>query len=292
VPSGASVSTISVTNIGEHSAIFWGLLNSGTEIITEKGFVYGINPNPTTADNVITDPSVLPGSYSLTETRLSSSTEYYVKAYAIASGDTIYGNEWNFTTASTSPSTVEICGQIWSTRNLEVTTYRNGDIIPQVTSQSAWASRTSGAWCYYNNDPASEAIYGKLYNWYAAHDSRGLAPSGYHVPTNSEWTTLVNCLDGSTVAGGKMKETGFTHWDSPNTGATNSSGFTALPGGFRRDFGSGLDFGGIGYNAWFWNSSSYSTDSAKPRTISSHNSGVSNPIYGKACGFSIRVIKN
>lgn len=127
---------------------------------------------------------------------------------------------------------VTICTQFWMDKNLDVTTYRNGDPIPYVTDQTEWSALTTGAWCYYNNDPSMNATYGKLYNWYAVNDPRGLAPVGWHVPTDAEWDTLQTCLGGATVAGGKMKVTGTTTWASPNN-ATNSSGFAALPGGIR-----------------------------------------------------------
>src|SRR5690606_33259564 len=107
------------------------------------------------------------------------------------------------------------------------------DVIPQVTDPTIWGNLTTGAWCYYNNDPANEIIYGKLYNWYAVNDPRGLAPVGWHIPSDSEWTILTDYLGGFEVAGGKMKETGTTHWANPNIGADNSSGFTGLPGGYR-----------------------------------------------------------
>lgn len=124
--------------------------------------------------------------------------------------------------------------QTWMLKNLDITTYRNGDPIPQVTDYVQWANLTTGAWCYHDNDPANGATYGKLYNWYAVNDPRGLAPQGWHVPDNDEWLTLATNLGGIDDAGGKMKETGFTHWKYPNSYATNSSGFTGLPGGARR----------------------------------------------------------
>jgi uncharacterized protein (TIGR02145 family) len=99
--------------------------------------------------------------------------------------------------------------------NLNVSHYRNGDVIPQVTDPTAWSSLTTGAWCYYNNDTANGTVYGKLYNWYAVNDPRGLSPQGWHVPTDAEWTNLTSCLGGESLAGGKMKAT--TLWDSPNT---------------------------------------------------------------------------
>jgi uncharacterized protein (TIGR02145 family) len=130
--------------------------------------------------------------------------------------------------------TVTICNQTWTKSNLNVSKYRNGDVIPQVTDPAAWSNLTTGAWCYYDNDPANGAVYGKLYNWYAVNDPRGLAPVGYHVPTETDWTTLSNCLgiDDLEIFN-KMIEPGTTHWTIPHPEANNSSGFTALPGGVR-----------------------------------------------------------
>jgi uncharacterized protein (TIGR02145 family) len=117
---------------------------------------------------------------------------------------------------------------------LNVTKYRNGDLIPQVTDATQWTALTTGAWCYYNNDPAMAAIYGKLYNWDALIDGRGIAPKGYHIPTDTDWAILTTCLGGDSIAGSTMKETGNTHWANGNTDATNSRGFTGLPGGTQQ----------------------------------------------------------
>ena len=125
---------------------------------------------------------------------------------------------------------VQIGNQIWMTKNLNVSRYRNGDPIPQVTDPIQWNNLTTGAWCYYANNTANGKIYGKLYNWYAVNDPRGLAPIGWHVPSDTEWTILTSSLGGQFVAGGKMKST--TLWNSPNAAATNSSGFFGLPGGY------------------------------------------------------------
>jgi uncharacterized protein (TIGR02145 family) len=133
--------------------------------------------------------------------------------------------------------------------NLEVTNYRNGDIIPYVSDPTAWAGLTTGAWCYYKNDLKSG--YGKLYNWYAVNDIRGLAPAGWHVPTDAEWTTLTTFLGGVSVAGGKMKTTGTKSWKTPNTAATNSSGFSGLPGGYCSNAGT---FFNVDYFGYWWSS--------------------------------------
>jgi uncharacterized protein (TIGR02145 family) len=195
---------------------------------------------------------------------------------------------------------VTICNQVWATKNLDVTTYSDGTVIPQVTDQTAWANLTTGAWCYYNNDPANGAIYGKIYNWYAAagiYDAaslanpalrKNLAPTGWHVPTDAEWTILTTCLGGESVAGGKMKETGKTHWTSPNTGATNSSGFSGLPGGFRSSVNHDISY----YGFW-WCSSEYATTDAWLRYLRYDDGYVnrSNNPY-KTDGFSVRCLRD
>jgi len=153
----------------------------------------------------------------------------------------------------TNDPSVSICCQRWMTKNLDVSTYRNGDTIPNVTSNGDWVMLTTGAYCYYQNDSATyAATYGKLYNWYAVNDPRGLAPEGWYIPTDFEWTTLGNCLGGDSLAGGPMKEVDTTHWLSPNTGATNLTGFTGLPCGFRNQVGG---FQQIGFTGYFWSSS-------------------------------------
>jgi uncharacterized protein (TIGR02145 family) len=187
--------------------------------------------------------------------------------------------------------TVLICGNRWTTRNLDVTTYRNGDPIPQVTDPVAWAALTTGAWCYYNNDPANGAIYGKLYNWYAVNDPRGLAPVGYHIPTYTEFYDLTDeCLGGSIVAGGKLKEIGISHWASPNVGATNEVGFTALPGGSRFPSGSFLEITLYGI---FWTSTVATPPFSYYFLFSYANTGVA---YGAGGGFahgmSVRLVKD
>ncbi len=141
---------------------------------------------------------------------------------------------------------VTIGSQVWMLKNLDVDHYRNGDPIPQATDPTAWKALTTGAWCWYNNDPAMGVIYGKLYNWHAVNDPRGLAPAGWHVAADSEWTSLTAFLV-ETGAGGRLKEAGTAHWLDPNVEASNSSGFTALPGGWRAASGTfeGLKFIGV-----------------------------------------------
>ncbi len=184
---------------------------------------------------------------------------------------------------------ITICCQSWMSKNLEVTTYRNGDPIPQVTDPTAWAALTTGAWCYTNNDAANGPIYGKLYNWYAVKDPRGLAPEGWHIPTNFEWTTLANCLGGDAVAGGPLKEIGNMHWLDANAGATNDSGFTGLPSGFRNRNG---PFENIGFYSVWWSSTDFSIDNVLYRYLGTSVASISSSNYPKGYGFSVRCIKD
>jgi uncharacterized protein (TIGR02145 family) len=185
---------------------------------------------------------------------------------------------------------VTICDQVWMQKNLDVTTYRNGDIIPQVTDQDEWNALTTGAWCYYNNDPANGVVYGKLYNWYAVNDPRGLAPQGWHIPTNAEWQQVINCLGGPFPAGGAMKEAGYEHWWFPNFGATNSSGFTALPGGFRNQAFPGVSIGSDGY---WWTSTESEPEFAIYYVTDYYDSEMAIDEGGdERFGMSIRCIKN
>jgi len=184
--------------------------------------------------------------------------------------------------------TLTIGTQVWMAENLKVTQYRNGDDIPNVTDDGTWGGLTTGAYCNYNNNVNNVDTYGRLYNWYAVDDSRGLAPEGWHVPSDAEWQTLVDYLGGDAVAGGKMKEAGTIHWTSPNTGATNESGFSALPGGARST--NGNDYGVTIY-ANFWSSTEF-TSYAWGRGLPSNNLGISRGYYYKHFGFSIRCIKD
>ena len=186
----------------------------------------------------------------------------------------------NLATTPTTATSVTIGAQVWATSNLNVTTYSDGTPIPQVTDPAAWAALTTGAWCYYSNVFANRNTYGKLYNWYAVagiHDTdtatpnKVLAPTGWHVPTDAEWTTLTTTLGGTTVAGGAMKAT--TLWNSPNTNATNSSGFIGLPGGVRQDSGTFIHFGNYGF---WWGSSVGSSNIKGWNRFLSYNNGTAN----------------
>jgi uncharacterized protein (TIGR02145 family) len=181
-----------------------------------------------------------------------------------------------------------ICDQDWMVKNLDVDHYRNGDPIPQVTDQSAWIGLKTGAWCYYNNDPANGAIYGKLYNWYAVSDPRGLAPVGWHVPSYDELTTLRECLGGLFIAGGKMKAT--TLWNSPNTGATNESGFTGLPGGNRSGYVG--TFSAVNEWGYFWSSTEYIIGEVWLGLLRNFDAFFHISTFNKTTGLSVRCIRD
>jgi uncharacterized protein (TIGR02145 family) len=188
---------------------------------------------------------------------------------------------------------IQIGTQCWTQSNLKVTKYRNGDNIATGLSNSAWENTTSGAYAIYNNASANDALYGKLYNHYAVTDSRGLCPTGWHVPTDGEWTTLENFLGGSGVAGGKVKSTATQPtpggWSQPNTGATNSSGFTAPPGGRRNNLG---DFHLMATVGFWWSSSASSASSAWLRFLTYDNSDINRGNYYRTTGFSVRCCRD
>lgn len=182
--------------------------------------------------------------------------------------------------------TVKIGKQIWMLQNLDVDHYRNGDLIPEVENDKDWEKLTTGAWCYCitkNGD-----TYGKLYNWYAVHDKRGLAPEGFHVPSDAEWTTLTNYLGGEKIAGGKLKDKGLKHWRKPNEKATNSSGFTALPSGSRNNAGSFNETS----SASFWTATESSGNKAWSRYISFDWGDIIRSSKLKNGGFGVRCIQD
>jgi uncharacterized protein (TIGR02145 family) len=185
--------------------------------------------------------------------------------------------------------TVTIGTQVWMTANLKVTHYRNGDAIPNVTDSAVWASLKTGAYCNYSNDLNFFATYGRLYNWYAATDNRNLAPVGWHIPTDAEWQTLVDYLGGDSAAGGKMKIPGTTYWWSPNNGASNVSGFSALPGGFRGDNGA---YDGMGNSATFWTTTEHNVYFVWLRWLSCNDSGIGRDPYQRETGISVRCVKD
>lgn len=196
--------------------------------------------------------------------------------------------------------TITIGTQIWMTENLKVTHYCNGDTIPEVTNPTEWVNLITGASCVYGNDAGNIATYGRLYNWHAVADIRKIAPADWHVATDADWKQLEMFLGMSqsqtdsmgwrgTAEGGKLKESGTTHWTSPNIAATNETEFSGLPGGYRYEGGI---YDGIGLHGVFWTSSEFSSNFAWTRGLGNIYSGIRRFDGSKVDGFSIRCVKN
>ena len=184
---------------------------------------------------------------------------------------------------------VKIGSQVWMSRNLGVDYFRNGDEIPHAETAETWQAAGQNkqpAWCYYDNDLKNGEKYGKLYNWYAVNDPRGLAPEGYHIPSDNEWKMLSNYLEGEDVAGKKMKSS--SGW-GVNFDGTNESGFSGLPGGSR--YSNGEFYPIDGYGDW-WSSTEANTDDAWYRYLSYGSGNVYRNGYDKSSGFSVRCLRD
>ena len=295
--------TTAATSITTTTASSGGNVTSdGGASIIARGVVWSTSPNPVISLSTKTTYGSGIGSFTSSITGLTINTTYYVRAYATNSIGTGYGTQISFSTYTY----VTICKQQWMEKNLDVTTYRDGTVIPQVTDATAWAGLTTGAWCYYNNDPANGAIYGKMYNWYAVTGiataesatptlqqiaaRKQLAPPGWHIPTKAEWTTLSTSLGGDVVAGEKMKLDVDTYWGYPQTASTNSSGFSALPGGIRDKSGSWRSVRDAG--SWWSATQDGGTDAAWFRTLNSSNGNLTPTLNYSQQGLSVRCVRD
>ena len=291
-----TIITSAVNNVTSNTANCGGNITSdGGVAVTARGVCWSTGTTPTIADNKTSDSSGT-GIFTSNITGLSSNTTYYVRAYATNSEGTGYGSVLSFTTAQTVTDvdgniyhTVTIGTQVWLVENLKTTKYNNGDPIANVTDNTAWNGLTTGAYCNYNNDPLNSTTYGYLYNWYAVNDQRKIAPTGWHVPSDAEWTTLTTYLGGESIASGKLKESGLSHWATPNTGATNETGFTALPGGYRDNNGVFYFVGSTGY---WWSYTETYVNYAWYRTMYSYSTTVTRNYCVKTWGNSVRCIKD
>lgn len=292
------VTTSAVINITTTSAACGGNVTSdGGAEVTARGVCWSTGQTPTT-DNSKTTNGTGTGSFSSNMTGLSSGTTYYARAYATNSAGTGYGSAVSFSTQQIVTDfdgnvyhTVTIGTQVWMVEDLKVTHYRNGDPIPNETDGPTWIGLSTGAYCDYNNDPNNSTTYGRLYNWFAVTDSRYIAPAGWHIPSYTEWSTLIAYLGGSSTAGGKLKEAGTTHWQSPNAGATNETGFTALPTGYRDINGS---FVFIYINGSLWSSTEYPSVNTYAWLCGLNYSvgDASMGYYSKNNGLAVRCIKD
>lgn len=289
------LNTTSISDVSEFSAIVGGnVIDDLGFAVTFRGICWSTHESPTINDSLSVTGSGI-GSFSSHLNNLKRYTTYFVRAFATSSEGTAYGNQLSFTTGEVSDIDgniyrfITIGSQVWMTENLRTTRYHNGDSIPMISGDTAWISSKVGAFCNYDNDNNLGATYGHLYNWYAVNDIRGLAPIGWHVPSANEWDTLAVYLGGKLQAGGKLKEAGFSHWNDPNTDATNSSGFTALPGGFRYVDGSFMYI--RTYGIW-WTTTLRTDIDAYRRDIYYNKSEVYATSSFLDMGFSVRCIRN
>ena len=270
VPLITTKDALSITN---STAIVGGVvISNGGFTVSERGVCYNTSSNPT-----IEDISVQSGSetvvFECEISRLNQNTKYYFKAYAMDGEDIEYGEQKSFTTATT------------------ITDPRDGQIynISTIGTQTWFAQnlnyQTGNSWCYDDNT-SNCTTYGRLYDWQTA---LGSCPSGWHLPSKDEWIVLINFLGGESIAGGKMKEKGIGHWNAPNTGATNSSGFTALPGGYRVDW---VDHFSLLSRSYFWSSTASSSSHAWYQILFSENKFVYRYDYPKSNGFSVRCVRD
>ena len=308
----ATIITSPVSNFTGTTAVCGGnITDEGGSIITQRGVCFSVSPSPTTA-NIKVEGGSGAGSFISLLSGLSANTSYYLRSYAINSAGTAYGNEVLFTTNSegmlSNPGTGVFFdgypyatillgnGQEWMAENLRTTIYANGDTIPNVTDGVQWDSLNTGAWAHYNNDNQYENPYGKLYNYYTIVDSRNVCPTGWHIPTDAEWSFLINYIDPSSnggnnvdTAGGKMKSTGIQYWQDPNDSATNETGFSGVPGGFRYNHGMFTAINGYGY---WWSSTEFNPDSAWDRSLRYNDANVDVQVFSKDFGISVRCLKN
>jgi uncharacterized protein (TIGR02145 family)/uncharacterized repeat protein (TIGR02059 family) len=295
--SAPSATTNAVTNISTSTARFNGTINAKSASTTVT-FEYGTTTNYGSTIAAIQNP--ITGSnnsaVSAVVTNLFPNTLYYYRVNAANCGGTTNGNQMDFVTDPITLTDIEgniynvirIGTQIWMSENLKTTLYKDRIAITNVTDGSQWLDLTTEAYCWYSNDATSyKDTYGALYNWYAVNTSN-LCPSGWHVPNQADWTILANYLGGVSVAGGKLKEVGLLHWISPIPGATNESGFTGLPGGYRF-IGGG--FIGIGQGGYWWSSTDRTTGAYGLNLSSSYNS-LNSYDYQKFMGFSVRCVKD
>lgn len=316
------ITTDDIETIAEGIYRFNGtIVSMGKDKITQHGFCWSESGNPVIDEHSIQlGPRESEGSFSHTISDLSASTTYYVRAFAITNSEPEYGNEKSFTTPSLNTvtdidgniyNTIQIGDQTWMADNLKVTHYPDGTDIPLVESSDAWYDFgcCDQAYCWYDNSFSQGTFYGALYTWTAAvygttgsnsnpSGIQGICPDGWHIPSDSEWKQLEMFLgmsqeeaDGvdwrGSTEGGKLKQEGTSWWKSPNTGATNESGFNALPGGYRD--GGGF-FQDLGTTARFWTS----TEEVKAymRELDNNSSQVFRDFKAYYNGYSVRCVKD
>jgi uncharacterized protein (TIGR02145 family) len=307
----AILGNLNVPTITANGAKIEGnILNDGASSLKELGIIYSDKPNPTISENIILlDPKSSEFSFSLSG--LNENSTFYLRPYAINSVGLSYGNTIQIKTLSFNEKgnmsyindlegnvykTVNIDQKIWMGDNLNTSKFSNGDIINNVKDRTSWTNLKTPAWCNYGNDDNLGIKLGKLYNWFSVNDSRNICPSNWHVASDDEWTSLINLLGGDNIAGGPLKETGFTTWSSPNKGATNSSGLNIKSNGYRNfeitQYTDQNLFSALGSYGTFWTSSSFDQTNSWHRYFYWGETAVNRGTSNKINGLAIRCIKN
>ena len=302
------LTTKEVSNITPTTATCGGnITDAGGLNISERGVCWSTTVNPTILDNKTNDGTGI-GNFVSEIAGLTTITTYHLRAYATNSAGTGYGNDIIIKTIHWpivfNPSlsyititdidgntykTITIGTQTWMAENLKTTKYNDGTTIPNITNFNEWESLSTGAYCNYRNDTTEGSIHGRLYNWYAVNTGK-LCPVGWHVPSDAEWTTLTDYLGGATDAGNLLKEIGSYHWGNENANATNSSGFTGIPGGVRSN---GLDYFYISNSGYWWSSTQSSVpNNATGRYMVSALNFMNITTNYKSGGLSVRCVMN
>jgi uncharacterized protein (TIGR02145 family) len=305
-----TVTTTPITSITSTSCESGGtVISDGGHPVIKYGVCWSLLPNPGQSVRSTADGTGI-GSFSSFVTSLSPNTTYYLQAYAANEIGVGYGNVTSFTT-TTSPiifnnkltygsvtdvegnvyKTITIGSRVWMAENLKTTMYQNGDLLGTTlpTDKDIQEENSPGYQWVYENVESNLSLYGRLYTWYVATDSRNICPVGWHVSTNSDWYALTDLLGGSSLAGAKTKEASFLHWIDPNTGATNESGYTALPSGYRYPFGI---FSGSGMNAAFWAPDPIAPLLGVSWVIEENKTSIMLTPVTKGYGYSIRCVKD
>jgi len=291
----------------------WATVNGVVKIsykIPEVYFEYDTNSTSFSLSILATPDTINPDVSTTVRanlTGLAPNTLYYYRLKLVSSTGTLYSSELSFTTTNPGKSvitfnpdlaygsitdidnnaykTIIIGTQTWMAENLKTTHYNNGTAIPFIPDATTWSSSTTPGYCWYKND---SVVYGALYNWYAA-SAGNICPAGWHVPSDDEWTTLTNFINGDSIAGSKLKENGTTHWLNPNSSSTNEGGFTALPGRYINISGT---YGNMNRTGYWWALPEASSVDGYFRLMFYNTKNVSRNNSSKTSGFSVRCIKN
>ena len=300
------VQTSDITAVGDKYAVGGGiLLNSGGGTVTTCGICWDTAAEPVLTGHY-SSHAAQPATFTDSITGLDTSTVYHVRAYAVNEAGTAYGNTVTFKTSGLPDygtvsdvdgnkyRVIRIGSMYWLRSNLSVTKYRNGDAIPVVTADNQWKTLTTGAICSFENSGENTTRYGLLYNKYAVDNAKGICPAGWHVPSREEWTQLAQLLGGPSKAGGHLKsrgtiEAGTGLWYAPNAGATDSVGFSCLPGGYRINYGTFYSLGNV---AFFWTSSDSTAVYGWNMILDANNPELQSYFNPKAAGFSVRCAKD